>query len=49
MCDVIGPGRLSLAFLPAARLGNPLRAGVYPLTVLVGSAAFAPTLVVRPA
>jgi hypothetical protein len=29
MCDVIGPGKLTIAFTLAAGLGNPLRAGTY--------------------
>ncbi len=29
MCDVIGPGRLTLLFSASAGLGNPSRAGSY--------------------
>jgi hypothetical protein len=32
MCDVIGPGTLTIAFTRAAGLGNPARAGSYVVT-----------------
>jgi hypothetical protein len=29
MCDLIGPGTLTVSFTPAARIGNPKAAGSY--------------------
>jgi len=33
ICDVIGPGTIKVVFMPAARLGNPVRAGAYRVTM----------------
>jgi hypothetical protein len=49
MCDVIGPGRLTVEILPSASLVNPARAGSYPVAISVGQAAFTATLVIQPA
>jgi len=40
MCDVIGPGRLTVLFLASAGLGNPPRAGSYTVRAARGSASF---------
>jgi hypothetical protein len=44
MCDVIGPGKLTLAFTKAARLGNPAKAGTYSVSAQAGSRSFNATL-----
>lgn len=46
MCDVIGPGRLTLVFLPAARLGNPTRPGSYALEATHGASSFSASFAV---
>ncbi len=40
MCDVIGPGRLTIELTGAAGLGNPARAGSYRLTATRGTTSF---------
>jgi hypothetical protein len=45
---VIGPGRLTIRFSRAARLGNPPRAGNYTLTVSNGSTRFSARYTIRP-
>jgi hypothetical protein len=47
MCDVIGPGHLTIRFSRAARLGNPLRAGSYTLTVSNDTARFSARYTIR--
>ena len=37
ICDVIGPGPVTILFLPKARLGNPVKAGTYLVTVARGT------------
>ncbi|HLK46433.1 MAG TPA: hypothetical protein VKT18_10605 [Acidimicrobiales bacterium] len=49
MCDVIGPGRLTVAITPAAGVGNPVRPGVYALLATVGTGSFTASFTVRPA
>ena len=46
ICDVIGPGKLTVAFAPAAGLGNPPAAGTYAIAVRVGARAFVAHLAV---
>ena len=46
ICDVIGPGTLTVAFAPAAGLGNPPSAGSYAVAVRVGARAFVAHLAV---
>jgi len=46
ICDVIGPGILTIAFAPAAGLGNPSAAGSYAIAVRVGARAFVAHLAV---
>lgn len=36
-CMVIAPGRTSVVFVPAAGIGNPAKAGTYPLSVRKGA------------
>lgn len=40
MCDVIGPGRLVIAFTRSAGLGNPMHKGSYAVLATRGSASF---------
>jgi hypothetical protein len=40
MCDVIGPGTVTMVVTRAANLGNPKNAGKYPLVVLRGNQQF---------
>ena len=40
MCDVIGPGRLTIVFGRSAGLGNPARAGAYTAGAMREAAAF---------
>ena len=40
MCDVIGPGKLTLAFTKTARLGNPAKAGTYSVSAQASSRSF---------
>lgn len=40
MCDVIGPGRLVIAFTRSAGLGNPARKGGYTVLATRGAASF---------
>ena len=40
MCDVIGPGRLTIAFGRSAGLGNPARAGTYTISATRQAAVF---------
>ena len=47
MCDVIGPGRLTIAFSRAAGLGNPAAAGSYTVTARRQAAAFAARFAIR--
>jgi len=49
MCDVIGPGKLTIEFGRAAGLGNPSRPGVYTLEAARGSAAFTARFTIRAA
>lgn len=49
MCDVIGPGRLTIAIGRAGGLGNPGRAGLYELVATVGTGSFTAPFTVRPA
>ena len=47
MCDVIGPGRLTIAFSRAAGLGNPARAGAYPVSATRQATPFSARFVIR--
>ena len=47
MCDVIGPGRLTLELKRAAGLGNPGRAGSYLLRAAKGGLTFTARFAVR--
>jgi hypothetical protein len=47
MCDVIGPGRLTIELTRAAGLGNPTRPGSYVLRVARGSTSFSARLTIR--
>ena len=49
MCDVIGPGTVTLVLTRSANLGNPKSAGKYPLTVSRGAQQFKTTLTISPA
>jgi hypothetical protein len=49
MCDVIGPGTVSLVLTRSANLGNPKTAGTYPLVVARGTQQFKTTLRISPA
>jgi hypothetical protein len=46
MCDVIGPGRLTIAFNRSAGIGNPARAGAYSVRASRQGAAFSTRFVV---
>ncbi|HXY80128.1 MAG TPA: hypothetical protein VEH55_02060 [Gaiellaceae bacterium] len=46
ICDVIGPGTLTVGFAPAVGLGNPPTGGSYPVAVRVGARAFVAHLAV---
>jgi hypothetical protein len=48
-CTVIAPSRVKVVFTTAARLGNPARAGSYPLSVRTRNVLLRATLVVRSA
>jgi len=47
MCDVIGPGRLTITVPPRAGLANPAKAGAYTVTARKGRQAFAARFAVR--
>jgi hypothetical protein len=47
MCDVIGPGKLTIEFTPAAGLGNPARPGTYSITARRGTSAFSARFTIR--
>ena len=47
MCDVIGPGTLTVVLEKQAGIGNPKSAGSYVFRVSVGSESFGPPLTVR--
>jgi hypothetical protein len=49
MCDVIGPGTVTVVLTRAANLGNPKSAGSYPLVVARGADQFKTTLRISPA
>jgi hypothetical protein len=49
MCDVIGPGRLTILFTRAARFGNPARAGTYTIIVTRRASTFSARFTIRPA
>ena len=49
MCDVIGPGTVTLVLTRSANLGNPKHAGTYPLVVARGAQQFKTTLTISPA
>jgi hypothetical protein len=46
MCDAIGPGKLTIAFTHAARLGNPTRAGTYAVTATRQASTFVARLAI---
>jgi len=48
MCDVIGPGRLTIVLGRAADVGNPLRAGTYTLAAAVAGSSFSARFTIRP-
>jgi hypothetical protein len=47
MCDVIGPGTLTITFARTARLGNPRVPGTYHVRAAEGSHAFAAKVAIR--
>jgi hypothetical protein len=47
MCDVIGPGKLTLAFTRAAGIGNPRRPGTYTVAARRAATAFSAAFAVR--
>jgi hypothetical protein len=49
ICDILGPGTLTIVFGHAADLGNPSRAGSYVVTVRCGSLRLVARLVIKPA
>ena len=49
MCDAIGPGRLTIVFTRAARLGNPLRAGSYVIVATRQTSSFVAQFTIRAA
>jgi hypothetical protein len=49
MCDVIGPGTVTLVLTRSANLGNPKNPGTYPLVVSRGTQQFKTTLTISPA
>jgi hypothetical protein len=49
MCDVIGPGTVTLVLTRSANLGNPKNAGTYPLVVSRGTQQFKTQLKISPA
>jgi hypothetical protein len=49
MCDVIGPGTVTLVLTRSANLGNPKTAGTYPLVVSRGAQQFKTTMKISPA
>lgn len=49
LCDTIGPGSLTLRFMPAAKLVNPARAGSYRFTATHARRAFRARLTIKPA
>jgi len=49
LCDVMGPGSLTLAFTRAAKLANPARAGSYRFTATHAKRAFTARLAIKPA
>lgn len=48
MCDVIGPGRLTIELTRTAGLGNPGQAGSYSLTATARGSTFAASFSIRP-
>lgn len=46
ICDVIGPGTLTIVFLQSADLGNPPRAGTYLVGVRIGARRFTAHLLI---
>jgi len=49
LCDVMGPGSLTLVFTPAARLANPARAGYYRFRATHRKRTFTARLAIKPA
>jgi hypothetical protein len=49
LCDLMGPGSLTLTFTRAARLANPPRSGSYHFTATHAHRVFRATLAVKPA
>ena len=49
LCNLMGPGSVSLAFTHAAKLTNPARAGSYGFTATHGKRTFTAKLAVKPA
>ena len=47
MCDVIGPGRLTIEFTRAAGLGNPAQPGTYRIAATRGTASFSAPFTIR--
>jgi hypothetical protein len=48
LCDLIGPGSLTLTFTRAAKLANPARAGAYSFRATHAGQAFAAKLRIKP-
>jgi hypothetical protein len=49
LCDLMGPGSLTLTFTPTAKLANPARAGSYGFTATHARRTFTAKLAVKPA
>ena len=47
MCDVIGPGRLTIVLTPSAGVANPAKAGSYRVVARKGSSTFSAQLAIR--
>lgn len=48
-CNIIAPGKVTVVFTTAARLGNPNNAGSYPLSARIRNLLLQTTLQIRPA
>ena len=48
LCDLMGPGSLTLTFTRAAKLGNPTRAGSYSFKASHGKRTFTAKLAIKP-
>lgn len=46
LCDVLGPGDLTVVFTPSAEIGNPAKPGSYPVAIRAGSTRAVARLIV---